>query len=99
MKVKDNKGVDRSLRNTHGQVSVLYPKIPKISPGAHIFQRSFLRGLSTEGNLRFKIDWARRIFGSKFTVFACRFYFVFEVNFPSTSPPGGEGGLIFGGAI
>ena len=49
MKVKDNKGVDRSLRNTHGQVSVLYPKIPKISPGAHIFQRSFLRGLFLEG--------------------------------------------------
>ena len=50
--------------------------------------------------------------GSKFTVFAL-FYFVFEVNFPSTSPRGvyiwrGDltedflryplGGLIFGGA-
>ena len=31
-----------------------YPKIPKISPGAYIFQR----GLCTEGNLRLKIDWA-----------------------------------------
>ena len=30
-------------------------KIPKISPGAYIFQRTFLRGLCTEGNLRFKI--------------------------------------------
>ena len=39
-------------------------------------------GLSTEGNLRFKIDWAS-LFGSKFTVFAL-FYFVFEGNFPST---------------
>ena len=37
-----------------------------------------------EGNLRFKIDWASLIFGSKFTVFAL-FYFVFESNFPSTS--------------
>ena len=43
------------------------------------------RGLSTEGNLRFKIDWANLIFGSKFTVFAL-FYFVFEGKFPSTSP-------------
>ena len=36
----------------------VYRKIPKVSPGAYIFQRPFLRGLSTEGNLRFKIDWA-----------------------------------------
>ena len=38
-----------------------------------------------EGNLRLKIDWASLIVGSKFTVFAL-FYFVFEGNFPSTSP-------------
>ena len=43
------------------------------------------RGLSSEGNLRFKIDWASHIVGSKCTVFAL-FYFVFEANFPSTSP-------------
>ena len=53
-----------------------------MSPGAYIFQRPFLRGLlfggayirrglSTEGNLRFKIDWACSIIGSKLTVFAC----------------------------
>ena len=35
--------------------------------------------------MRFKIDWASRIVGSKFTVFAL-FYFAFESNFPSTSP-------------
>ena len=64
-----------------------YRKIPKISPRAYIFQRPFLRGLSTEGNLRFKIDWASHIVGSKFTIFAL-FYFVFESNFPSTSPWG-----------
>ena len=40
-----------------------------------------------EGNLRFKIDWASLIAGSKFTVFAL-FYFVFEGNFPSTSSRG-----------
>ena len=72
-----------------------------------------MRGLSTEGNLRFKIDWASLIVGSKFTVFAL-FYFVFEGNFPSTSSRGAYiwrgdltevfflryrfGGLIFGGA-
>ena len=37
--------------------------------------------------MRFKIDWASLIVGSKFTVFAL-FYFVFEGNFPSTSPWG-----------
>ena len=62
--------------------------------------------------MRFKIDWASLIVGSKFTVFAL-FSFVFEGNFPSTSPPGAYiwrgdltegflryrfGELIFGGA-
>ena len=62
--------------------------------------------------MRFKIDWASLIVGSKFTVFAL-FYFVFEGNFPSKSPRGAYiwrgdltegflrydfGGLIFGGA-
>ena len=45
------------------------------------------RGLFTEGNLHFKIDWASLV-GSKFTAFDL-FYFVFEGNFPSTSPRGG----------
>ena len=40
-----------------------------------------------KGNLHFKIGWASLIVGSKFTVFAL-FYFVFEGNFPSTSPRG-----------
>ena len=62
--------------------------------------------------MRFKIYWATLIVGSKFTVFAL-FYFVFEGNFPSTSPRGAYiwrgdltegflryrfGGLIHGGA-
>ena len=62
--------------------------------------------------MRFKIDWASLIVGSKFTVFAL-FYFVFEGNFSSTSSRGAYiwrgdltegllryriGGLIFGGA-
>ena len=76
-----------------------YRKIPKIRPGAYILQRPFLRGLFLEGlifggayiregNLRFKIDWASLIVGSKYTVFTL-FYFVFEGNFPSKSPRGG----------
>ena len=62
--------------------------------------------------MRFKIDWASLIVRSKFTIFAL-FYFVFEGNFPSTSPRGAYiwrgdltegflcywiGGPIFGGA-
>ena len=54
----------------------------------------FWRGLSTEGNLCFKINWASLTVGSKSTFFAL-FFFVFEGNFPRTSPKG----LIFGGAI
>ena len=38
--------------------------------------------------MRFKIDWASLIVGSKFAVFAL-FYFVFEGTFPRTSPRGG----------
>ena len=61
--------------------------------------------------MRFKIDWASHVIGSKFTVFAL-LYFVFEGNFPSTSTRGayiwrgdltegffwggGRGGLILG---
>ena len=62
--------------------------------------------------MRFKIDRASLIVGSKFKVFAL-FYFVFEGNFPSTGPRGAYiwrseltedflryrfGGLIFEGA-
>ena len=78
-----------------------------------IFGGAYIRrGLSIEGNLRFKIDRASLTVGSKFTVFAL-FHFVFEGNF-QVQPPGGayiwrgdltEGffryefrGLIFGGA-
>ena len=35
--------------------------------------------------MRFKIGWTNLIVRSKFTIFAL-FYFVFEGNFPSTSP-------------
>ena len=60
-----------------------------------IFGGAYIRrGLSVEGNLRFKIDWDSLIVGRKFTVFAL-FFFVFEGNFQVQAP----GGLIFGGAF
>ena len=37
--------------------------------------------------MRFKIDWASLIAGNKSTIFAL-FYYIFEGNFPSTSPRG-----------
>ena len=75
-------------------------KIPKISPGVYIFQRPFLRGLCTEGNLRFKIDWASLIFGKKFTVFPClTFYVYYWIISPGRARGEGGGGLTFEGAI
>ena len=100
------------ILETVSQPLLTYRKIPKINTGAYIFQRPFLRGLSTEGNLRFKLDKASLLVGSKLTIFSL-FYVVFEGNFPSTSPWGAYiwrgdltegflryrfGGLIFGGA-
>ena len=51
-----------------------------------------------EGNLRFKLDWASLIVGSKFTIFSL-FYVEFEGNFPSTSPWGGGGAYIWRGNL
>ena len=54
-----------------------------------MFGGAYIRtDLSTDANLRFKIDWGSHIVGSQFTVFAL-FYFVFEGNFPSTCTGGG----------
>ena len=65
-----------------------YRKIPKISPGAYIFQRPFLSGLFLEGLIYIwreicvskSIGLASYIVGRKFTDFAL-FHFVFEGNF------------------
>ena len=71
-----------------------------------------MRGLSTKGNLRLKIDWASLIAGNKSIIFAL-FYFIFEGNFLNTSLQGAYiwrgnlmegflhywfGGLTYGGA-
>ena len=78
--------------------------MPKICPGAYIFQRPFLRSLFLEGLI---FGWAyvrREIFVSKsiglayswkeFTVFAL-LYFVLEAIFQVQAP----GGLIFVGDL
>ena len=81
------------------------PKNSENKPGGLYFSKALFeglifggvyirRGLYTEGNLRFKIDWASLINGRKFTVFSL-FYFVFGGNFQVEAPRG----LIFGGAI
>ena len=54
----------------------------------------YSEGLSMEGNLCFKIDWASLTVESKVTVFAL-FYFVFEGNFQVQAP----WGLILGEPI
>ena len=69
-----------------GRWNKSYRKIPKVSPGTYIFQRPFLRGLSMEGNLRFKIDSGSPLVGTKCTIFAL-FYFVFEGNFQIQDHP------------
>ena len=71
-----------------------YRKIQKKSPRAYIFQRPFLRGLSLEENLHFKIDWASLIVGRKLTIFPL-FNFVFEDNFRNTSRRGACSLIVF----
>ena len=75
-----------------------YRKIPKISPGAYIFQRPFLRGLFVEGPIFRGAYVLREICVSKLTELACSgkeiYHFCFVLlcirgQIPSTSPPGG----------
>ena len=41
--------LSQNMNSTFGEIRIGYHKIPKISPGAYIFQRPFLRGLFLEG--------------------------------------------------
>ena len=73
-------------------------KIPKISPGLTFLKGPFWGayfwcGLYSErlmygGKFAFQNRLGQLIIGRKCTIFAL-FYFVFEPQFPSTSPPGG----------
>ena len=86
----------------------IYRKLPKISPGAYIFQRPFLRSLFLEGLIFGGAYVRREICVWKLIGLACSgkeiYHFCFGLlcirgEIPSTSSPGGGGGLIFGGAI
>ena len=86
----------------------VYRKIPKISPGAYLFQRPFLRGLFLEG-LIFGEAYARReICVSKSIKVACSGKEIYHVCFvllcirgqiASTSPRGGGGAFIWRGDL
>ena len=74
-----------------------YRKIPKISPGAYIFQRPFLRGLFLEGLIFGGAYVRREICVSESIVLACSgkeiCHFCFVLlwiweQIPCTSPPG-----------
>ena len=82
-------------RNYSVQNCAKYRKIPKISPVAYIFQRPFLRALSTDGNLRFKIYWLALYLEVNLSFLLCFALYlsaIFQVQAPG-------GGLMFGGAI
>ena len=81
-----------------------YSNIPKISPGAYIFQRPFLRCLFLAGPIVGGAYVRREICAIKSVGLACSgkeiYHFCFVLlcirgQIPSTSPPRGAG--IFGG--
>ena len=80
-------------------MNTMYHKNPENKPQGLYFSKTFFewiifggayiwKGLSTEGNLCFKIDWASLIVERKLTVFAL-LYFVFEGHFQIQAPRGG----------
>ena len=78
--------------------TVQYRKIPKISPGAYIFQRPFLRGLLLEGPIFGGAYVRREICVIKSIGLACSGKEIYHLCFvllcirgqiPSTRPPGG----------
>ena len=82
-------------QNTRVQLWRKYFKIPKISPGAYIFQRPFLGGLFLEGPIFGGAYVGREICVSKSIGLACSgkeiYHFCLCIwgQIPSTSPPGG----------
>ena len=81
-------------------------KFRKLAPGLSLYFSKALfeglifggtyirRGLSTEENLRFEIDWASLIVGSKFTVLLC-FTLYLRAIFQVQGPRGPFNGGIF----
>ena len=82
-----------------------YRKIPKISPGAYIFQRPFLRGLFLEGLMFGGAYLRREICDPKSIGLAIwlegnlLFSLCFTLYLRAIFQVQASGGLIFGGAI
>ena len=83
-----------------GKKYLRYRKIPKHKPRGLYFSKGLFeglifggayirRGLSAEGNLRFKINWANPIVRSKFTIFALFYFVLIWGQFSKYKPPGG----------
>ena len=90
---KCRKELQKLIRMEQFFLLLKYSKIPKISPGAYIFQRPFLRGLYSEGlmyggKFAFQNRLGQLVVGRKFTIFAL-FYFVFGAN-SVYKPRGGD---------
>ena len=82
-----------------------HPKIPKICPGAYIFQRPFLRGLFLEGLIFGGAYLRREIRVSKSIGLALQlevnlpFLLCFTLYLSAIFQVQAPGGLIFGGAV
>ena len=82
-----------------------YRKIPKISPGAYIFQRPFFRGLFLDGLIFEETYLRKEICVSKSIGLALQlevnlpFLLCFTLYLKAISKYKPPGGLIFGGAI
>ena len=91
-------------KSVYGDV-IVYRKIPKISPGAYIFQRPFLRGLFLEGLIFGGAYLRREICVSKLIGLALQlevnlpFLLCFTLYLRVIFQVQTRGGLIFGGAI
>ena len=85
--------------------SLRYRKIPKISPGAYVFQRPFLRGLFLEGLIFGRAYLRREICVSKsnglpfYLAVNLPFLLCFTLYLRAIFQVQTPGGLIFGGAI
>ena len=101
--------LESGIRNPQRRIQNLrilyYRKIPKISPGAYIFLRLFLRGLFLEGLIFGKAYLRREICVSQPIGLALQlevnllFFLCFTLYLRAIFQVQAPGGLIFGGAI
>lgn len=66
----------------------VYHRIPKISPGARIFQKPFMRVLDKEGNLRYKMTWTcSSLQGNLCVITLSSFFFILYLRVISKYKP------------